>query len=186
MNDFAGLCTAYRAQLQLRSSTLAAQISSRFRSIGAICESSRWLADRLRRAMTDPTMESIVELGAGYGSVTRILPGHTVSIERDPRRYEFLKERFPDRSILDCCAVDYISSLSSPSIVVSSIPSINNPEFARLRAAVAQSRDRGVVAELITYTYFPHNPFDNIFTVEERTWLEFMNVPPAFVWRYKC
>jgi len=186
VNDLAGLRTAYRAQLQLKSSTLAAHITSRFRSIGAICESSRWLAERMRRALSDPNGFDIVELGAGYGSITCMLPEHAISLEREKHRYEYLKERFPNRSILDCCAVDYISSLERPAVIVSSIPSVNNPEFGRLRAAVAQGRDQGKIVELITYTYFPHNPFEDIFSVEERTWLEFLNVPPAFVWRYKC
>ena len=136
--------------------------------------------------MSDPGGHPIVELGAGFGSVTRVLPDHTVSIERDKQRYDYLRARFPEREILDCCAVNYIFSLEEPAVVVSSIPNVNNPEFANLRAAVAHSRERGKIVELITYTYFPHNPFSDIFSVEERTWLEFLNVPPAFVWRYKC
>ena len=163
-----------------------AHIASRFQTIGAVCESSRWLANRLCGAMTSGATEDIVELGAGFGSVTRVLPEHAVSIERDPKRFGYLKQRFPSRSILDCCAVDFIASLERPAIVISSIPNVNNPEFGRLRNAVAQSRDRGNIIELITYTYFPHNPFDGIFSIEERKWLEFLNVPPAFVWRYTC
>lgn len=136
--------------------------------------------------MTSPEDGDIIELGAGFGSVTRMLPEHTISIERDKHRYEYLRARFPNRAILDCCAVDFVLSLERPAAVISSIPSVNNPEFARLKNAVAVSRERGTIAELITYTYFPHNPFENIFSVEERTWLEFLNVPPAFVWRYAC
>jgi phospholipid N-methyltransferase len=185
VNDLSALRTGYRAQLQLTSSTLVAHISSRFQTIGAICESSRWLAGRLCGAMTGTT-EDIVELGAGFGSVTRVLPDHAVSIERDDKRVKYLRQRFPNRAILDCCAVDFIASLERPATVISSIPNVNNPEFGRLRNAVAASRDRGNIIELITYTYFPHNPFGGIFSVEERKWLEFLNVPPAFVWRYTC
>jgi phospholipid N-methyltransferase len=59
-------------------------------SIGAVCESSRWLARRMKDAVGDTSLP-IVELGAGYGSVTRVLPESTVSVERDEKRFAYLK-----------------------------------------------------------------------------------------------
>lgn len=187
MNDIAGLYTAYRAQIQLKSSNMISSIVSRTRSVGAICESSHWLAAKMFNAMSAPNGAPILELGAGFGSVTQLLPQNAISIEREKERFDYLTESFPDRTILDCCAINFLPTLESPTIILSSIPSMNNPEFARLRAAVAQTRQRGLISELITYTYFPtNNPFAGIFANEERAGIELRNLPPAFVWRYKC
>jgi len=128
----------------------------------------------------------IVELGAGYGSVTSVLPATTVSIERDLRRFEYLKGAFPNRTIIDTCATVFLAGLQQATVVVSSIPSINNPEFGRLRGSVARAHKAGVVETLVTYTYFPHNPFAGIFPKSEMVGIEFLNMPPAFVWRYSC
>ncbi len=152
-------------------------------SIGALCESSRWLARRLQEAIGAVSLP-IVELGAGYGSVTRVLPESTISLERDAKRYAFLKQEFPERTILSSCALPFLGALSEPAVVVSSIPSVNNPEFGRLRAAIAGAHNAGMVQELITYTYFPHNPFTDVFAKSKLVALEMRNLPPAFVWKY--
>ena len=153
--------------------------------IGAVCESSQWLARRMKNAIRDPSLP-IVELGAGYGSVTRVLPETAVSIERDAKRYTHLRATFPERTILDSDAMVVLAQINTPSVVISSIPSINNPEFGRLSAAIARAHKSGAIAELVTYTYFPHDPFAGIFAKSERFGFELLNIPPAFVWRYSC
>ena len=157
--------------------------SSQSRAIGALCESSRWLARRIRNAIGTPSLQ-IVELGAGYGSITRMLPETAVSIEREAERYAFLKDAFPDRVIIDTCAIDYLRELQQATVVVSSIPSVNNPEFHHLRHSVARALKAGTVTKLVTYTYFPQNPFADIFPISELVGLELLNISPAFVWRY--
>ncbi len=159
--------------------------ASHWGSIGALCESSRWLARRLQAAI-GATELPIVELGAGYGSVTSVLPPSTISLERDAKRFAYLTQAFPDRTILSSCALPFLGALSEPAVVVSSIPSVNNPEFGRLRAAIAGAHDAGMVQELITYTYFPHNPFADVFAKSEIVALEVRNLPPAFVWKYSA
>lgn len=158
---------------------------SSWASIGAVCESSQWLARRMQNAIRETSLP-VVELGAGYGSVTRVLPASTVSIERDTKRFDALRTAFPERTILDCCAIPVLSQLDKPTVVVSSIPSVGNPEFDRLRAAIARACKAGTIAELVTYTYFPHDPLAGIFANSEMAGLEFLNIPPAFVWRYSC
>jgi phospholipid N-methyltransferase len=158
---------------------------SSWSSIGAVCESSQWLARRMRTAVGE-TQLPVIELGAGFGSVTDVLPETTISIERDARRFSYLKRRFPDRIILDACAISTLAQLTEPTVVVSSIPSVNNSEFDRLRAAVARARTAGTVARLVTYTYFPQNPFGGIFGNEDMVGVELLNLPPAFVWKYAC
>jgi phospholipid N-methyltransferase len=167
-------------------SAMMASLKARYQTIGAVCESSRWLAQSVSGAITAPGSHPVVELGAGYGSVTRRLPESTISIERDKPRFDYLKQTFPDRAIIDSCAISFISRLERPSVVVSSIPSINNPEFNELRAAIGRAHGAGYVRELVTYTYFLHNPFGGIFPRSEVTSFEMRNVPPAFVWRYTC
>lgn len=152
-------------------------------SIGAICESSQWLARRMRDAVGETSLP-ILELGAGYGSVTRLLPEATVSVERDAQRFDHLKKIFPERTILDTCALQALAHLKEPTVVVSSIPSVNNPEFEFLRDGVAQAYKAGALTRLVTYTYFPHDPFTGVFAKSEMAGLEVMNVPPAFVWKY--
>jgi phospholipid N-methyltransferase len=187
VNAIAGLYTATRAQLQLKSANVISSIAERTRAIGAICESSHYLAGRMHAAISNPDSYPIVELGAGFGSVTQLLPANAISLEREAERFTYLRENFPDREIRDACAIEFLTTIDEPTIVVSCIPSVNNPEFRHLRTAVAQSRQRGMIAELITYTYFPiNNPFSGIFSIEQRAGLEVRNVPPAFVWRYKC
>ena len=154
-------------------------------SIGAVCESSQWLARRMKNAITNTSLP-IVELGAGYGSVTRVLPASTVSIEIDEQRFEALRAAFPDRTILDTCAIPVLSQLTTPTVVVSSIPSVNNPQFDRLRNAIARAHKAGMIPELITYTYFPHDPLSGIFPNSAIAGVELLNIPPAFVWRYSC
>lgn len=128
----------------------------------------------------------IVELGAGYGAVTRFLPESAVSVERDPERLHALKATFPDRTIHNDCALHTLSQLHEPTVVVSSIPSVNNPEFAALRLSVARAVAAGTVRKLVVYTYFPINPFAGIFPHEQRIGFELLNLPPAFLWSYTC
>ncbi len=154
-------------------------------SIGAICESSPWLARRIAEAVGGAS-SPVVELGAGYGSVTAYLPEPTVSIERDTRRYQHLKATFPNRMILNSCAVIILNELQKPTVIVSSIPNVNNLEFGALRAGVTRAVEAGTVKQLISYTYFPVNPFGGIFAKSEMIGFEILNLPPAFVWKYSC
>ncbi len=160
-------------------------MNSSYATIGAVCESSRWLARAMAGAIGDPTAP-VVELGAGYGSITGVLPDWTVSIEREPGRLRYLKSTFPDRTIIGTCAIAFLAGLEQSTVVVSSIPSINNPEFAGLYAGVARAHAAGRISALVTYTYFPHNPFVGIFPSSRMVGIEFLNIPPAFLWRYSC
>ncbi|MBY0511434.1 MAG: hypothetical protein K2P94_14945 [Rhodospirillaceae bacterium] len=168
-----------------KSASRIAQFLSNRASIGAICESSRWLGRRMARAV-EGTPLPIVELGAGFGAVTRFLPETTVSIERDAARFNHLKAAFPERAIIDTCAVAYMNDLAQPTTVVSSIPSVNNPEFGELRASVSRAFKNGLIGQFVVYTYFPVNPFGDIFPKGEMLGYEIRNLPPAFVWSYSC
>ena len=169
-----------------KPSSVISSLVAPYGSIGAICESSRWLARQVRDAITSDAMVPIIELGAGYGSVTRILPETAVIVEREPKRFEYLKRNFPGREIYDACAIKFLGDLERPSVVISSIPSVNNHEFGNLRDAVERAQRAGKIVELITYTYFPHDPFSAIFPSSKMAKFVIRNIPPAFVWRYQC
>lgn len=166
-----------------KSATRIADVWASCAAIGAVCESSRWLARRMAAAV-DGAAVPIVELGAGYGSVTHFLPAATVSVERDPERYRHLSESFPGRTIVNGCAVAFLDGLKHPVAIVSSIPNVNNPAFGAVRAGVARALAGGKVTQLVTYTYFPINPFAGIFPKSERIGCEIANLPPAFLWSY--
>ncbi len=185
--SYSGALALLRARVGKSGKNLAdfSALIASVASIGAVCESSQRLARRMKNAITNSSLP-IVELGAGYGSVTRVLPASTVSIEIDERRFEALRAAFPDRTILDSCAIPVLANLNTPTVVVSSIPSVNNPQFDRLRNAIARAHKAGAVPELITYTYFPHDPLAGIFPNSAVAGVELFNIPPAFVWRYSC
>jgi len=161
------------------------QLLTTWATIGAICESSRWLGQRMARAV-DGISLPIVELGAGYGAITRHLPANTISIEREPGRFNHLKTNFPDRTIIDTCAVAFMDELRQSTAVISSIPSVNNPEFGELRASVSRAFNAGMIEKFVVYTYFPVNPFAGVFPKSEMIGYELRNLPPAFVWSYSC
>lgn len=175
----------YSGALAASRRSLVDAARSKRHSIGAICESSPWLAKRMRAAI-GATSLPILELGAGYGAVTRVLPETAVSVERDAVRFLSLKAAFPTRVILEGCALPVLAQLSQPTVIVSSIPSVNNPEFAGLYDSIARAHRAGIVTELVTYTYFPQNPFAGIFATSAVVSFEILNIPPAFVWRYAC
>lgn len=155
-----------------------------FGTIGAICESSPWLAQRMANLITNPSAP-IIELGAGFGSVTSQLPVHTISLETEATRFAHLKKYFPERMILDHCAIAYLDKLTTPATIISCIPSVNNPDFDRLYQALARAHRAGLISQFITYTYFPRNPFADLFAGLGTPHIELRNLPPALVWDYK-
>ena len=74
--------------------------------IGAVVPSSRHLARAMAREVRGVGPGTIVELGAGTGSVTRALieagipKERLVVVERDPELHRLLQERFPELTIL--------------------------------------------------------------------------------------
>jgi phospholipid N-methyltransferase len=154
-----------------------------FGTIGAICESSPWLSKRIAGLISDPN-RPIIELGAGFGSVTSQLPPTTISLETEAERFAYLKRHFPQRNIIDHCAIAYLDKLTIASTIVSCIPSVNNPDFERLHHAIARAHRAGMIAQFITYTYFPRNPFADIFPGRGQPSIELRNIPPAVVWNY--
>lgn len=156
------------------------------KTVGSIFPSSRQLSRQIADQVSkfDPTYR-LVEFGPGTGTITALLPENTVCIELDKVFVEFLAAKFPQRKILHCDIVEYLSYLQEPINVVSSIPLIGNPESTKIRAAVNAAYNEGLIQSLITYSYGTKSPFSGCnFKEEIRLKLVLFNIPPASIWVY--
>jgi phosphatidylethanolamine/phosphatidyl-N-methylethanolamine N-methyltransferase len=166
------------------------------RKVGAIVPSSPQLS-RLIASTVDPAQSSVLEIGAGTGSITRALlrrglrPERLFIIERDPELSVFLQTHFPRVRI--CCGeaahAPHILSgagLGPVDTIVSSLPLRNFSQADQLeifRAMICTMTGKG---QIIQFTYGPNCPIPSRRLGLEaecvgRVW---MNFPPATVWRF--
>jgi phospholipid N-methyltransferase len=77
------------------------------RAIASVAPSSRWLSETTVRNIDWPTVNALVELGAGTGPITSVIARHArpdcrvVVIERDRDFARLLKDRFGDMPNFD-------------------------------------------------------------------------------------
>ncbi|HET9339303.1 MAG TPA: methyltransferase domain-containing protein [Casimicrobiaceae bacterium] len=160
--------------------------------VGGVVPSSRVLARTLSRHAQG--FESIVELGAGAGSVTRWLaadhPATTLTvIERSPGMARRLQRSWPQARVHAGCVherAECLRAQPASAVAVSSLPFRSLPdELARPTIDVLQ---HFLLAHperrLVQYSYGLREPF--VFDVPglrwrrvERVW---RNLPPALVW----
>jgi len=166
--------------------------------IGAVVPSSRHLARAMAREVRGVGPGTIVELGAGTGSVTRALleagiaKERLIVVERDPELHRLLKEHFPDLTILKGDARELRRLLAPQGVreaaaVVSSLPLISMPKLTRTRILAECFALLGEGRPLIQFTYGLVSPIDRerlgvTGRVAARVW---KNLPPASVWRYE-
>lgn len=166
--------------------------------IGAVVPSSRHLARAMAREVRGVGPGTIVELGAGTGSVTRALleagipKERLVVVERDPELHRLLQERFPELTILKGDARELRRLLAPRGVreaaaVVSSLPLISMPKLTRTRILAECFALLGDGRPLIQFTYGLVSPIDRerlglTGRVAARVW---KNLPPASVWRYE-
>ena len=166
--------------------------------IGAVVPSSRHLARAMAREVRGVGPGTIVELGAGTGSVTRALieagipKERLVVVERDPELHRLLQERFPELTILKGDARELRKLLAPQGVreaaaVVSSLPLISMPKLTRTRILAECFALLGDGRPLIQFTYGLLSPIDRerlgvTGRVAARVW---KNLPPASVWRYE-
>jgi phosphatidylethanolamine/phosphatidyl-N-methylethanolamine N-methyltransferase len=140
----------------------------------------------------------VVELGGGTGSITRALlaaglpPDRLVVVERDERLHRLLCERFPEVLVLRGDAGELVQLLrpygiSHVSAVVSSLPLLSMPKRLRHRIVEQSFALLGERGTLVQFTYgiaspLPAREFPVSGKVKALVWL---NLPPAFVWRYE-
>ncbi len=162
-------------------------------------------SDHLAKAMAGclpPGDGLIVELGGGTGPITQALrqatddPGKLVVIERDKQFFDFLRERFPDITVVCGDAMQMLSLIQPLSAttpvraVVSGLPLLSmsaSVQKTLVEQALALTGQRG---PFIQFSYGLHSPVKKHVakdlnlsaTCAAQVW---RNVPPARVWVYQ-
>lgn len=159
------------------------------RAIGAICPSSRLLAQKMAAKINPQGSGLIVELGAGTGKVTEALlsrgisPGRLLIVERAQAFCDILRNKFPGLNIICGDAAKLSSYIARPSQVdsiVSSLPFASLDEAIALKIITEIKKIIGS-GNLLQYTYalsgshlLARNGFTCIYS--HRVWF---NLPPA-------
>ncbi len=165
--------------------------------IGCIAPSSPALSRRIA-SLVDPQSQSVIEIGAGTGAVTKALlergvaPERLYALELDPRLAAFLRQQFPNIRVL-CGNAARLAELVPASLrgnvacIVSSLPLRNmRPEVsgAIVNAALGALAPQG---QLIQFTYRLRCPLPDPRPgiTSERVQRIWNNLPPATVWRFR-
>ena len=165
-------------------------------AMGAVVPSSPRLS-KLIASRVDTGTATILEVGAGTGSITGALlargikPERVFVIERDPELAAYLQDRFPRIRVRCGDALDASSILADECVdkvdtLLSSLPVRNfkpREQLVMLRAMFKALTPSG---QLIQYTYGSSCPFPGraLGLTAERVGRVWMNVPPAAVWRF--
>ncbi|MCD8503955.1 MAG: hypothetical protein LRY56_11420 [Burkholderiaceae bacterium] len=156
--------------------------------VGAVLPSSNRLGLAMARTLFEALGDElpIVELGPGTGQITKHLPKTNLTlVEINHRFSKLLARAYPDATVFTGSAVEFFSQSTAPCAVVSSIPLLNNPEAGEVRQTMARAYEKGLIKNLITYSYGSHSPFAGCgFAVERQVRFVALNLPPARVWLY--
>jgi phosphatidylethanolamine/phosphatidyl-N-methylethanolamine N-methyltransferase len=165
-------------------------------AVGALAPSSSRVSKLVASSVNGGT-SSVLEIGAGTGSITGALLEHGVQperlflIERDPSLVAYLQDRFPGVRVRCGDAVHASHILSNESVgavktVVSSMPicNLSTPEkIATVRAILKALAPGGQLLQL-TYAATCPLPIRSLNLEAERVGSVWMNLPPAYVWRF--
>ena len=167
------------------------------KSMGSVIPSSRVLARAVTAAVAWRPGQTVVELGAGTGAISRGLlesglpPEALMMIELDRPLYEYLRERFPAVRVVNGDATRLVDIVRQQGVgevgtIISGLPMVNMPlEFQR--AIIEQSF--AVLApggRLLQYSYSPVPPVraKKLGVKAELVKYVIRNVPPATLWRF--
>jgi len=160
--------------------------------IGAVCPSSKRLANRMA-ASIDLDMDGyVVELGAGTGVVTEsllqqgILPTRLIVIEKSASLARYLSRRFPDVNVFHSDAADVPAILSKTQTIkaiVSSLPLRSLPSEQVTRISQAWAALLAPEGRVIQFTYAPFKASAWLHAGLQRMTqeTEWLNMPPALV-----
>jgi phosphatidylethanolamine/phosphatidyl-N-methylethanolamine N-methyltransferase len=168
------------------------------KSMGSIIPSSKYLARALAEEVTWQPGQHIVELGGGTGAITQglidrgIPRENLVVVELEPALYEHLRRRLPGAMVIhgDATKLDEIleaQGIKDVGAVISGLPMVGMP-FEFQRAIIDQAfRVQKPGSHMLQYSYSPVAPVpEKRLGIDARIvrWVP-LNVPPAFVWRYR-
>ncbi len=164
------------------------------RSVGSIFPSSDSLSRSVAKEVFSSPPGQIIELGAGTGSITRVLidlsecASKITVFEKSQKLTEILRSKFSGINIRCCCATE-ISKLdlenSTSVTIVSSIPfrSLKKHETKKIISAISHIRQRSKEFRLIQYSYFWMPPFVPPTGLNwSKGKIIFSNIPPARIW----
>lgn len=157
------------------------------KSVGSLFPSSRHLGRQMVKATEGlPAVDSIVEIGAGTGAITRHLQYlNPVIVEIEEAFALLLRRQFPRLDIRHGCGLQFLQKLESPIGLVISVPLINNPLKQRFIEAIRQGYQSGLIKWCVIYTYGLASPLEEVgFACSKRSKWVVANVPPAHVWVY--
>lgn len=161
---------------------------------GAVAPATRSLANRVAATAIDAFVRhgcgghlQVLELGAGTGALTHgISPLKPILVEKDEAWAALLRLRFPALEVRRECAVDSVRALSASTGVVTSIPLLNNPQSAALKAALQAKYAEGLLKFCVLYTYGWSDPLAGAgFREARRAAFVPRSLPPAHVWIYQ-
>lgn len=177
---------------------------------------SRWIKSPLRVASITPSSTRlanamaahlpdgdglVIELGGGTGKITRALldagvsPDHLIVVERDPHFYRYMKQHFPQVTVIlgDACELTRLlkdRQIKTPvRAVVSGLPLLamdTGTQKKIVEQSLALTKPQG---GLIQFSYGLFSPVKNSVQMElalkprcvAQVW---KNIPPAKVWTY--
>lgn len=165
-----------------------AAVLKNYRQTGAVVPSSQYLANAMSEQVTIGMSNGgrLIELGPGTGKITeKIHDRKPILVEFDADLASYLRTKFPQLEVVHSCAIGFLTSISEPCFIVSSIPLINNPKKPDLIRILTEMRSVGLISGLVTYSYARRSPLTDIgFTSALASRIIWRNVPPATVWRY--
>ncbi|AZS15844.1 phospholipid methyltransferase [Paenibacillus lutimineralis] len=163
--------------------------------IGSVTPSSKFLA----RAMVEPVswdeVNSVAELGAGTGAITKYIrtvvkaDTRVLLFEKDPVLYRELRFQYAQYGCYrDACRLQYVMNqekIEQLDCVISGLPFFNFPQTTRdhlLDEIIASLKDGGLFIAF-QYSRQMKKQLAGRFDIEEIKFVP-LNVPPAFV--YVC
>ena len=167
------------------------------KSMGSVIPSSRALARAFAQAVVWQPGQTVVELGAGTGAISKGLlasglPAEALMmIELDRPLFEYLRDKFPAVRVVNGDATRLVDILRQQGIgqvstVISGLPMVNMPlDFQR--AIIEQSFEAMPEGGCyLQYSYSPVAPVPakKLGLRTELVRYVLRNVPPATVWRF--
>jgi len=169
-------------------------------TVASITPSSARLANAMAANLPDGD-GPVIELGGGTGKITRALldagvaPDYLIVVERDPHFYHYMKQHFPEVTVILGDACDLTSLLIDLQIktparaVVSGLPLLAMDKSIQkkiVEQSLSITRQDGV---LIQFSYGLFSPIKNSVQMElglrpRCVALVWKNIPPAKVWTY--
>jgi phosphatidylethanolamine/phosphatidyl-N-methylethanolamine N-methyltransferase len=168
--------------------------------IGAVAPSGRLLAGAMAKELGRLGNGTVIELGAGTGTVTRALLAAGVHrdrlliIERNPQMAEYLRRRFPGARVVEGDAFrlkDVVPEKERGRVaaIVSGLPLLLIREAKRYALLKQAFELLGDGRPFVQFTYGPLSPVPRpvlrrLHLSATRVDLVWRNLPPATVWRF--